>query len=306
MIHIDLENFKTDVIDASNTTPILINLGSANNLMTQSLTDTLTQLEQSFKGAFTLALVNCDTHPQIAQAFGVRQLPTTILLIKGEVADGFSHSLSEAEIRELLLRHIQPLDNNTQLNTQEDALLNNAENCIQNNDLLSAITHCKAAIAINQQSIAAHVMLTQLLLKSQPNLAYTQYQLLDNLLKNRPESEKDAVYWKQMDTLSQLKLEIDTALNDLNRILNSPELHSLKEKIANNPNDLNARLLLAKQYQDNQVFDLAVEQLLKIVYIDRSFGEEIARKTLINIFNQAIEMPDQVRQWRKQLSAILN
>jgi thioredoxin-like negative regulator of GroEL len=63
---------------------------------------------------------------------------------------------------------------------------------------------------------------------------------------------------------------------------------------------------LATYYQTVQAFELAVEQLLVMVALDRHFGDDIARKNLLVIFNQASELPDKVRQWRKQLSTALN
>jgi putative thioredoxin len=160
MIHITLDNFQSHVIEASNTLPVLIDLGSPRNPASQSLTTTFIKLEKEFNGAFTLAVVNCDLTPQIAQAFRVHQLPTSILFINGEAADGFSSELSEVQVRDFLLRHVQPLAN-LELEAQETALLKLAELSIQDNDESTAITHCKAAITLNDQSVAARLMFTQ-------------------------------------------------------------------------------------------------------------------------------------------------
>ncbi|MEY3995747.1 MAG: hypothetical protein RL344_90 [Pseudomonadota bacterium] len=313
MIHITLDNFQSHVIEASNTLPVLIDLGSPRSPASQSLTTTFIKLEKEFNGAFTLAVVNCDLTPQIAQAFRVHQLPTTILFIKGEAADGFSSELSEVQVREFLLRHVQPLAN-IELEAQEIALLKLAELSIQDNDESAAITHCKAAIALNEQSIAARLMLARLLLNNHPNLAQVQCDIVEDLLNTIQSTEKyieqniekASLYDSQMETLQILKTDINTVLTQRNDALNTPELKVLKEAVITNPKDLKARLSLATYYQTIQAFELAVEQLLAMVALDRHFGDDIARKNLLVIFNQASELPDKVRQWRKQLSTALN
>ncbi|MEN9912085.1 MAG: hypothetical protein RI956_529 [Pseudomonadota bacterium] len=313
MIHITLDNFQSHVVEASDTLPVLIDLGSPRNPTSQSLTTTFIKLEKEFNGAFTLAVVNCDLTPQIAQAFRVHQLPTSILFIKGEAADGFSNELSETHVREFLLRHVQPLAN-IELEAQEIALLKLAELSIQDNDESTAITHCKAAIELNEQSIAARLMLARLLLTNHPNLAQAQCNIIESLLSPIQNIEKDiekdiekiSLYDSQMKTLQTLKTDINTVLTQLNDALNTPELKALKEAVIASPKDLKARLSLATYYQTVQAFELAVEHLLVMVALDRSFGDDIARKSLLAIFNQASELPDKVRQWRKQLSAALN
>jgi putative thioredoxin len=305
MIHITLDNFQTDVVAASNTTPVLIDLGSPRSPISQSLTSTFIKLEKEFNGAFTLAVVNCDLTPQIAQAFGVQQLPTTILFIKGEVADGFSHEQSEVQVREFLLRHIQPKPS-IDTEAQESALLKLAEISIQDHDEPSAIAHCKAAIALNEHSIPAHLKLARLLLNQHPSLATPCCETLEQLLNTVDNSSDNPLYLSHIEAFNTLKRDIDTAWSHLNNALNTPELNKLKETIAVNPKDLHARLSLATAYQEAKAFDLAVEQLLMIVTIDRSFDNEIGRKQLLVIFNQASEFPEKVRQWRKQLSTTLN
>jgi putative thioredoxin len=313
MIHITLDNFQSHVIEASNTLPVLIDLGSPRNPASQSLTTTFIKLEKEFNGAFTLAVVNCDLTPKIAQAFRVHQLPTSILFINGEAADGFSNELSEVQVRDFLLRHVQPLAN-LELEAQETALLKLAELSIQDNDESTAITHCKAAITLNDQSVAARLMLARLLLNNHPNLAQAQCDIVEDLLNTIQSTEKyteqniekTSLYDYQTETLQTLKTDINTVLTQLNDALNTPELKVLKEAVIVNPKDLKARLSLATYYQTVQAFELAVEQLLVMVALDRHFGDDIARKNLLVIFNQASELPDKVRQWRKQLSTALN
>ena len=55
-----------------------------------------------------------------------------------------------------------------------------------------------------------------------------------------------------------------------------------------------------EQYQD------AFEQLLEIVRQDKNFQDEAGRKTMLSLFTVLGNQNELVRQYRKQLAALLN
>ena len=76
-------------------------------------------------------------------------------------------------------------------------------------------------------------------------------------------------------------------------------------RIAANPGDLAARLELAEHCIAHKAWEPALEQLLEIVRRDRQFGEDIGRKTMIQVFDLASSQPQLVAAWRRQLSSAL-
>lgn len=72
------------------------------------------------------------------------------------------------------------------------------------------------------------------------------------------------------------------------------------------PDNLQARLDLAQQYIAAQDYEAALEQLLAIVERDRAFRDDIARKTMVSVFDMMRDAPQAVSHWRRQLASKLN
>ena len=79
-----------------------------------------------------------------------------------------------------------------------------------------------------------------------------------------------------------------------------------KRQVQANPGDLQARLELAQHFIAHKAWELAFEQLIEIVQRDRTFGEDIGRKTMVQVFDLASSQPQLVSTWRRRLSSALN
>ncbi len=292
MIVTTLENFQTQIVPASYERVVLIDLGSPRSPASQTLTTLLIKLEAEYGGAFELASTNCDLHPQIAQAFQVQSVPTCILLSQGQPLDGFAGGLNEAQVREFLNKHVQAIS----AEPLEHKQLEMAKASAAEQDFPSAISHAKAAIAIRTDFAEARLLLAVLLLDDQPALAQAQ---CDAIVESTLSAE-------HIEQYALLKQELNLRIAQAQAALESPELIALKTSVASNGKDLNARLALARAYQDLQAYELALEQLLAIVQRDRAFGDDIGRKTMIEVFGLASDTPEVVRAWRQRLSAALN
>jgi len=99
-------NFEADVIRASLTTPVLVDFWAAWCGPCKTLTPILEKVVASYNGAVRLAKVDTDAEMQLAAAFGVRSLPTVVLVKDGQMVDGFMGALPESAVREFLQRHI--------------------------------------------------------------------------------------------------------------------------------------------------------------------------------------------------------
>jgi thioredoxin 1 len=60
----------------------------------------LDELAREWNGAVTVAKVNVDEHPDLAQRFGVQSIPTMILFDQGQIKDRFVGALRKASIKE--------------------------------------------------------------------------------------------------------------------------------------------------------------------------------------------------------------
>lgn len=98
-------NFEADVLQASMQTPVLVDFWATWCGPCKALSPILDKLADEYAGAFRLAKVDCDKEQQLAGMFGIRSIPTVVLIQNGQIVDAFSGALPEAQVREFLTRH---------------------------------------------------------------------------------------------------------------------------------------------------------------------------------------------------------
>ena len=98
-------NFETDVLQASLQTPVLVDFWATWCGPCKTLGPILEKLADEYAGAFRLAKIDCDKEQQLAGMFGVRSIPTVVLIQGGQIVDAFSGALPESQVREFLKRH---------------------------------------------------------------------------------------------------------------------------------------------------------------------------------------------------------
>jgi len=102
---ITAESFPKDVVERSQTTPVLLDFWASWCEPCQTLGPVLTALAEEYGGAFHLGKVDTETQQDLAYAFGVQGIPFCVLVKDGRPVDGFQGALPEAEIRQFLTRH---------------------------------------------------------------------------------------------------------------------------------------------------------------------------------------------------------
>lgn len=98
-------NFETDVLQASLKTPVLVDFWATWCGPCKTLGPILEKLAADYAGAFRLAKVDCDKEQQLAGMFGVRSIPTVVLIKDGQIVDAFSGALPESQVRAFLAKH---------------------------------------------------------------------------------------------------------------------------------------------------------------------------------------------------------
>ena len=103
-----VENFMTDVVEASNTKPVLVDFWAPWCGPCRTLMPLLDRIADDYAGRFILAKVNTEEQPQLASHFQIRSIPTVLLIHQGEVVDQFVGLQAEPAIKALLDRHVTP------------------------------------------------------------------------------------------------------------------------------------------------------------------------------------------------------
>jgi putative thioredoxin len=88
-IEITEANFEDEVLLRSNQVPVVVLLWSPRSEVCLQLADTLSGLAAADNGKWSLASVNVDKAPRVAQIFGVEVVPTVVALAAGQPLSSF-------------------------------------------------------------------------------------------------------------------------------------------------------------------------------------------------------------------------
>ena len=84
-----------------------------------------------------------------------------------------------------------------------------------------------------------------------------------------------------------------------------PCTESLREKLAADPADHDARFALAGAYAGSKRYREALDELLEIVARDKEWNGGAASKQILNIFNLVEDEPELVADYRRKLARAL-
>ncbi|HJT97864.1 MAG TPA: thioredoxin [Rhodanobacteraceae bacterium] len=273
-------NFEAEVINASLDQPVLVDFWATWCGPCKTLGPLLEKIVAEYNGAVKLAKVDCDKEQQLAAMFGVRSIPTVVLVKEGQLVDGFTGALPEAQLREFLSRHVQPGA------PTDDAIADEAPAVVETPE---------QAIARIQQEIARQPERTELKL----DLALAQMRA-GNV--SAAEAELDALpaNLASDDRARRLRgqLELAHALKD------APPIDELRARVARDPADFAARDLLGVRLLLDGDPAAGLDQFLAVLKADRTWNEDRARKRLIAAFN-VLEDPELVGEYRRRMTSLL-
>ncbi|WP_110319163.1 tetratricopeptide repeat protein [Mycolicibacterium moriokaense] len=92
-------NFEAEVLVRSNEVPVVVLLWSPRSEASAQLGDALAQLADADGGKWSLATVNVDVVPRVAQMFGVQAVPTVVALAAGQPLSSFQGPQPPEQLR---------------------------------------------------------------------------------------------------------------------------------------------------------------------------------------------------------------
>jgi len=101
-IEVTVENLSTDILPLSLVRPVIVLMWSPRSKESADMVMTLGKLEADYKAAWSLARVNIDTHPEVAQAFQTKNVPYAVAIIAEQMVPLFEQAYPEAQVRMVL------------------------------------------------------------------------------------------------------------------------------------------------------------------------------------------------------------
>jgi putative thioredoxin len=275
------QNFETDVIRASLTTPVLVDFWAAWCGPCKALTPILEKVVASYAGKLKLAKVDTDAQGQLAAVFGIRSLPTVVLVKDGQMVDGFMGALPESAVREFLDRHIGAVEAAAE---EEPA----AETAAPPETPEQAIARVQQELA--QAPDKAELKIDLALAYMRAGLADAALAELDALPANLAEDAKAKRVRYQLDFARALK--------------DAPDLTTLRARLAQDPADHAARDLLGVRLVIEGDAAAGLEEFLHILRTQRDWNDGQAKKRLIAAFN-TLDDADLVGTYRRRMASLL-
>ena len=273
MIDITVENFEAEVVAASMNVPVLVDFWAPWCGPCKSLGPVLEKLETDYAGRFKLAKIDSDQEQQLAAMFGIRSIPTCVLLMNGQPVDGFTGALPEGKVREFLDKHV-PSAEEVQAEVEEEQALD----ALAEGDTDTALEKLQHAVATDPANDDARFDYVKLLLQlgreDDAKVAFAP------VIAKAPGSRKLGALKAWMDALDFVAVGA----------LGADAGAQFDAKIAANKRDFEARFGRARWLMAQQRWQDAMDELLEILMRDKAWNSDLARKTYVAIL-EIIDVP---------------
>ena len=282
-------DFATDVIDASQEIPILVDFWAPWCGPCKQLTPVIEKAVTEAGGKVQLVKLNIDEAPEIAQQMRIQSIPAVYAFFQGRPIDGFTGAVPESQVKSFI-----------------DRMVEMADAAAGPSPIDEAAEQAKAAFDSGDASTAGAIY-GQILQQEPANikalagmgrcyLATGQIEGAQNMLASIPEDQQGEAEVAALRTALELAEQAATS---------SGETGELEAKVESDPNDHQARFDLALAYYGQGANAQSIDALVEILRKNLSWNENAAKEQLVKIFEALGDAHPDTIEGRQKMASVL-
>jgi putative thioredoxin len=281
------QSFMTDVVEPSMEVPVIVDFWAPWCGPCKQLGPMLEKAVRATRGAVRMVKLNIDENPEIAQQMRIQSIPAVYAFKQGRPVDGFVGALPESQIKQFIKR----------LTDGAGAGPSPIE---------EALEMAKEAMAQGDPGAAANIY-TQILQHEKDNLPAIAGLARAYIAEKQPQKAREVLARAPAGAEKNPEFAAAKAALELAEAGEKAagQVGALRQRIADNPNDMEARVELANALFGSGDREAAVDELLEAVRRDRAWNDEAARKQLVKLFEAMGPTDPLTVSARRRLSSIL-
>lgn len=277
IVDVTAQNFQ-ELIEKSSDTPVLLEFYAEGAEQSQPTAVMLNKLVTEYQGKFLLGRIDVQHNPQVAQQLGVRGLPTVKVVFQRQMVQDLEGPQEESTLREIL----------------DQITMSPVERIKSQVDMYLAAGQRPEAIELLQQVI-----------QQEPGNTAIQVELADLLIMDgRPEDAKQIIASLPADTAGISKPT--NRLKFIELASGYAGIAELEAAVEANPDDPGKRYQLAVCLVVDDQIEPALDQLLVMLQKDKEYEDELARKTMIQVFDLLGKGDPIATAYRRKMFAFLH
>jgi putative thioredoxin len=264
----DITDFHKEVIEPSYKKPVLVDFWAEWCQPCKTLGPVLEKVAEDYADKLTFAKLNTDKLPKIASENKIKGIPAVKLFINGAATAEFTGAIPKSKIIKFLNEHL-PDENKNEL----EVIKNNIKYGVNP----KVISQLENLVIKAPEIIEAKVLLAQLTVINSPENAS---KLVSGIMENSP------------FFLSSFSVK------SYSEFILMDEVHLEESPVKN-------LILIAHQALKDKNFELALDNLINSVVINKAYMDELARKVCVAIFNILGDESEISKKYRRRFNMSL-